>query len=143
MPILFDTNILVYRFDVRFPDKRDRARDVLRAAIAEGEGRLAHQNVVEFVAAVTRPLSDLNGKSLLSPDDSTREVEELLRQFAVWYPCAGQIKLAIRGWRSYGLSWFDAHLWSFAEYYGADILVSEGFQHGRIYGEVKVENPFL
>jgi predicted nucleic acid-binding protein len=40
------------------------------------------------------------------------------------------------------MSWFDAHLWSFAEYYHIERIYSEDFQHQRIYGSVQILNPF-
>jgi len=43
---------------------------------------------------------------------------------------------------SFGMSWFDAHLWSFAEYYHIEQIYSEDFQHQRIYGSVQILNPF-
>ena len=42
-----------------------------------------------------------------------------------------------------GLSWFDAHLWAYAEYFGLDALLSEDFQAGRIYGSVRIIDPFI
>ena len=39
--------------------------------------------------------------------------------------------------------WFDAHLWAYAEHYGLSELYSEDFQHDRLYGTVRVVNPFL
>jgi predicted nucleic acid-binding protein len=53
---LVDTNILVYRFDSRFPEKRRIATEILRRGIAEDSVRLPHQAIVEFIAAVTRPI---------------------------------------------------------------------------------------
>jgi predicted nucleic acid-binding protein len=41
------------------------------------------------------------------------------------------------------LSWFDAHLWSYAEHYGLREILSEDFQHNRLYGTVRVVNPFI
>ena len=84
MAALVDTNILVYRFDARFPDKQQIATEVLREGIQSGALRLPHQAVVEFVAAVTRPLRD--GGPLLSLADATQEAEELFLQFDVLYP---------------------------------------------------------
>jgi len=40
------------------------------------------------------------------------------------------------------LSWFDAHLWAYAEHYGLDEIVSEDFEDGRFYGSVRARNPF-
>lgn len=141
MPALVDTNILVYRFDPRFPDKQEVATKVLRAGIRSGELQLPHQAVVEFVAAVTRPLAD--GEPLLDLAAATQEAEELLLQFDVLYPNEQIVRLALRGAAAYQLSWFDAHLWAYAEHYGLAELLSEDFQHDRTYGTVKVINPFM
>ena len=51
---LIDTNILIYRYDERFPDKQSIASDVLREGIVSGSVRIPHQAIVEFVAATTR-----------------------------------------------------------------------------------------
>jgi predicted nucleic acid-binding protein len=53
---LVDTNVLVYRFDSRFTEKQKIATGILRRGIAEDSIRLPHQAIVEFVAAVTRPI---------------------------------------------------------------------------------------
>jgi predicted nucleic acid-binding protein len=138
---LVDTNVLVYRFDPRFPERQRRATEILRSGIHEDSIRVPHQAIVEFVAAVTRPTRD--GPSLLSPEEARREAEELLNQFAVLFPTAGLLRMAIRGAAAYQLSWFDAHLWAYAEYYGLAELWSEDFQHDRLYGTVRVVNPFV
>lgn len=142
MSCLVDTNVLVYRFDPRDPVKQARANELIRSEIQQGTARIAHQSLVEFVAATTRPLGVGSGAGLLLPEEATWETEELTRQFEVLYPCEEQVRLALRGWRTYGLSWFDAHLWSFAEFYGIETLYSEDFQHGRMYGFVRAVDPF-
>lgn len=140
MPALVDTNVLVYRYDPRFPEKQAIATDLLRRGIAEDRVRLPHQAVVEFVAVVTRPLDD--GRPLLSPDEARREAEEILAEFVVLYPTRGLLRTAIRGWAVYGLGWFDAHLWAYAEEYDLPELLSEDFQHDRLYGTVRAIDPF-
>lgn len=141
MASLVDTNVLVYRFDPRFPDKQRIADDVLRQGVSAGSLRLPHQAIVEFVAAVCRPLPPEN-RPLLSPEDGRREAEELLSQFDVLYPTEGLVRTALRGAAAYQLSWFDAHLWAYAEHYGLEELLSEDFSDGRLYGTVRASNPF-
>jgi predicted nucleic acid-binding protein len=133
--------VLVYRFDARFPEKQERATELLRRGISEDSMRVAHQAVVEFVAAATRPIAA--GASLLSPDDARREAEELLSQFTILYPNEQLVRTALRGAAAYQLSWFDAHMWAYAEHYGLDELISEDFQHERLYGTVRAVNPFV
>jgi predicted nucleic acid-binding protein len=136
---LIDTNILVYRFDSRFPDKQKIATEVLRRGISENSVRLPHQAIVEFIAAVTRPI---RGHAILTQVDALREAEEFLQQFTVLYPNESILREAIRGCAAYQLSWFDAHLWSYAEHYGLPVILSEDLQHDRFYGSVRVVNPF-
>ena len=137
---LIDTNILVYRYDDRFPEKQRIADEVLREGISSGAARVAHQSIVEFVAATTRGKIE---ERLLDLPDARREAEELMSQFPIVYPDDGVLRTALRGSAAYGLSWFDAHLWACAEVNGIKELVSEDFQHGRMYGTVTVRNPFL
>ena len=141
MASLVDTNVLVYRFDERFPNKQRVASELLRRGMAEDSIRIPHQAVIEFVAAVTRPF--VANVSLLTADDARREAEEFLTQFRIVYPNEALVRLALRGAAAYQLSWFDAHLWAYAEHYGLSELISEDFQHDRLYGTVKVVNPFL
>lgn len=141
MAALVDTNVLVYRFDWRFPDKQRLATELLRAGVADGSAFLPHQAIVEFVAAATRPLDGTD--PLLDPTDARREAEELLSEFDVLFPDEELVRIALRGAAAYQLSWFDAHLWAYAERYGLAELLSEDFQHGRLYGTVEIVNPFL
>jgi len=137
---LVDTNVLVYRFDPRFPAKQRTATEVLRRGIIADNVRLPHQAIVEFVAVVTRPLDD--GAPLLAPGEARREAEEFLSQFTVLYPTEALLRTALRGAAAYQLSWFDAHLWAYAEHYGLEEILSEDFSHGRLYGSVRAVNPF-
>ena len=139
--VLADTNILVYRFDVRFPEKQATARSLIRTGIETGSLRIAHQSLVEFIAAVTRKPGD--AEPLLTLTEAIREAEEMLQVIDVIYPNEAVLRTAWRGMAAYGLAWFDAHLWAYAETYGIPQLISEDFQDGRLYGTVTVSNPFL
>lgn len=140
MASLVDTNVLVYRFDHRDARKQAIADELLRAGIRDDSIRLPHQAIVEFVAACTRTFA---GGSLLSPDDARREAEEFLTMFEVLYPNESIVRTAVRGAAAYQMGWLDAHLWAYAEHYGLTELYSEDFQHDRLYGSVRVINPFL
>ncbi len=140
MAALVDTNVLVYRFDSRFPSKQKIATEILRRGILEDSVRVPHQAIVEFIAAVTRPI---RGHIILKQTDALREAEELLKQFTVLYPNEAILRTAIRGYAAYQLSWFDAHLWAYAEHYGLAEILTEDLQHDRLYGTVRVVNPFI
>jgi predicted nucleic acid-binding protein len=93
------------------------------------------------MVAVSRPLPDVG--RLLEPADARRETEELLRQYPVLYPDAPVVRTALQGMAAYELSWWDAHMWAYAEHHGIETLYSEDYQHGRWYGGVRVVNPFV
>lgn len=142
MPVvgLVDTNILVYRYDKRYPLKQALAAELLRRGIVERSLVLPHQAVVEFVSVTTRPMA---GESpLMTPEEAHREAEDLLGAFPVIYPTENTLRTALRGAALYKLSWCDAHLWAYADERGLDPIWSEDFEHGRRYGRVRVCNPF-
>jgi predicted nucleic acid-binding protein len=142
MTALVDTNVLVYRFDARFPEKQRIATELLRKGILDDSIRVPHQAILEFIAAVTR-VKGSDAQPLLSLDDARREAEEFLAEFTLLYPNESLLRTAIRGSATYQISWFDAHLWAYAEHYGLDEIVSEDFEHGRLLGSVRIRNPFL
>lgn len=142
MEALVDTNILVYRYDGRYPAKQRIAHDFLRQGAEHFSVALPHQAIVEFVAATTRPRRDLGGRPILSCEEAYREAEEMLSQFIVLFPDDEVILGALRGAALYRMSWFDAHIWAYAERFGIPEIYSEDFQSGRLYGSVRVVNPF-
>ncbi len=137
---LADTNILVYACDPRFPAKREVARQLLRHGLIKGTVVLAHQCLIEFVSAVTRPG---RGGPILPMEDARREAEQFLDAFPVLYPNDDIVRVALRGAAAYRLSWYDAHLWAYAECNGIPEILSEDFAHQQRYGRVRVVNPFL
>jgi predicted nucleic acid-binding protein len=79
---------------------------------------------------------------LLGLADATRETEEMLALFDVLYPTEEIVRSALRATAAYQLSWFDAQMWAYAETNGLTEIISEDFQHGRMYGRVRITNPF-
>jgi len=98
---LVDTNLLVYRYDGRLPDKQKKATEILRRGIAEDSVRIPNQAIVEFVAAVTR---NIRGHVILDPNSALREAEEMLKQFKVLYPEEAMLRHTIRGCAAYQLN---------------------------------------
>ena len=140
MASLVDTNILVYCFDSRTLAKRAAARELLRRGAAEKMIRIPHQALIEFVSVVTR---SARGTPLLPLEEATRQAEGFMAEFPVLYPNDQLFRTALRGMAAYQLSWFDAHLWAYAEHYGLPEILSEDFEHGRMYGTVRIRNPFV
>ena len=141
MAVLIDTNVLVYRFDERFAAKQRIAEELVRQAMGDTSMCIAHQALIEFVAATTN--ARRRGFFLLDPASAHREVEELLAGATILFPDEPLLRTAMRGMATYQLEWYDAHMWAFAERYGIEQLLSEDFEHGRRYGMVQVVNPFV
>ena len=121
--------------------KQRTANALLREGLLTERLRIPHQALVEFVSAVTRPLQ--TGAALLTREEAQTEVEKLVKEYVVLYPVEAVVRTALQGAAAYGLSWFDAHLWAYAEHHGLSTLISEDFQHGRLCGSVRAINPFL
>lgn len=141
MAAIIDTNILVYCYDSRFPEQQKLAKQLLRQGIIENRIYVPHQVIVEFVAVMTR-LVNLK-QTLFTLDEVLQETDEILLEHKIIYPSDSVLRTALRGMALYQLSWFDAHLWAYAECNGLTEILSEDFQHGRFYGTVRTINPFL
>ncbi|MCL4792672.1 MAG: hypothetical protein KJ040_11550 [Gammaproteobacteria bacterium] len=102
MPSLVDTNILVYRVDPRDPARQRRATALLEAGIADRSLVLAHQSVMEFVAATSRPRRGKASLPLLPLAEALVEAEQLIAQFDVLYPTRDVLVTAMRGAATYG-----------------------------------------
>ncbi len=139
---IVDTNIIVYSYDPRDLRKHRIAAEFLRHGLAEQSICISYQAVVEFYAAVTRRGRN-NSVPLLDHANATRETEKMLAEFAVLYPTDDIIRAAMHATAVYQLPWYDALMWAYAEVNGLTELISEDFQHGRLYGHVRVVNPFL
>lgn len=138
---LVDTNVLVYSFDARYLEKQRIARRLLQQGLADHSARIPHQALIEFVSVVTR--TKVGSDPLLPLDGARQEVEELMTQFPILYPNAAIVHSALLAAVAFRFSWYDAHLWAYAEHYGLEEILSEDFEHGRLYGSVRIRNPFL
>lgn len=84
-----------------------------------------------------------NDAVLASREEARHEAEEMLSLFPVLHPNDARFRLAIRGAATYGLPWFDALVWAYAEHYGLPEIYSEDFDSSRLYGTVRAVNPFV
>ncbi len=132
----FDTNVLVYAFDVGEPEKREIALGLIKEHLEEGDGMLSVQVLREFYASVRR----------LSRPLSATEAEEALGGFAVFSPMIEDWRMVVgaaRRSRELVLSFWDALIVEAALRGGADLLLTEDLQHGQQIEGLVVENPFV
>lgn len=129
-----DTNVLVYLFDRDTPAKQQRAREVLAAE--GGSASVSTQVLQEFYVTVTRKLGQP-----LAEKDAEAAVRDLAALEVV--PIDTPLVLAaIARSRADRLSLWDALVVESALRSGCRRLLTEDLQDGRLFGRLRVENPF-
>lgn len=136
MKRFFDTNILLYRYDVSAPRKQHVARELVDGAVLDGSFQISTQVMAEFRDAGTRKF-----KQHLHADD----IHRLLlawESFDVVPSTSALIVEASERCRKHQLGWWDSLIVTAALRGGASLLYSEDFQHGRVIDGIRIENPF-
>jgi predicted nucleic acid-binding protein len=91
----------------------------------------------EFYAVATRKAE------LKMSEDKALEWLENLEEFPCRDVDMALVKDAIVIASRYRLSYWDSAILAAAQALGAPVVYSEDFNHGQLYGEIKVCNPFL
>ena len=129
-----DTNVLIYAHDARSPNKRDRARELIRRLMRERRGVLSLQVLQEFFAAATRKLG-------MSSEDAGRRVVQYSR-FDVVILGAADLVAAIDLHRLHHLSIGDALVVRAALNGACATLHTEDMQSGRVVESLTLRDPF-
>ena len=133
--IFLDTNVLVYASDRDEPEKRRRARGLLRATAGDGNGVISTQVVQEFFVAATRKLAidPLKAKAIVGTLHPLELLEVTLED----------INQAIDGVVLWQVSFWDALILTVAGRASCSVVYSEDLNAGQRYGGVEVKNPFV
>jgi predicted nucleic acid-binding protein len=130
----FDTNVLVYAFDVSDTARRRRAEEVLDAA-RKSDCVLTLQTLAEFFAVATRKL-------LMPVVEAKACIQAWQNVFPTVLPKTNTLSIAISAVEQHGMSFWDAMLWAVAKQAGVSCIYTEDFQAGREIEGVRFENPF-
>ena len=133
--VFLDTNILIYADDADAGAKRDRAQQVVEAALNNGNGVLSTQVLQEYFVVATRKLG--------LPAEIAHQKIEILATIPVIAVDVEHIVEAIKLHRLYGYSFWDCLILHCAKAAGCPRLLSEDLQHGRRIEGVTIENPFV
>jgi len=133
-----DTNVFVYSFDRSAPAKARRAMELIRRAVATRKGLVSYQVAQEFFNVALRrfakPMRAAEAEQylalVLGPLISVHSSQALYGE-------------ALRLTERHGLSWYDALIVAAALEGQCEVLYSEDLQHGRRFGDLQIENPFL
>jgi predicted nucleic acid-binding protein len=132
-----DTNIFVYTFDSRTPQKQKVASGLVMAALKRGDASISYQVVQEFINVATRKF-----KSPLSPNDCRFYVNKVM--FPLWkvYPSKNLFGDAFRVHRTYKYGFYDSLIIAAALESNATILYSEDLQANQKIESLRIVNPF-
>ena len=130
-----DTNILIYIYDAKDPDKRERAMAVAAALAASRRGVLSTQVLKEFCNAVTR-------KQFLKPEEADDVVRWLLAFWSVNDVGAAEIRRALPIAAAYQMKYYDALILVTARDNGASYILTEDGQSAPVLEGVRYLNPF-
>ena len=133
--VFLDTNVLLYADDEDAGKKRDRARELIAAALGDGTGVLSTQVLQEYFVNATRKLK-------LDPGKARARVEVYL-SFEVISVRVEHVLAAIDLHRLREISFWDALAAKCASESGCERLLTEDLQNGLKLDGVLVENPFL
>jgi predicted nucleic acid-binding protein len=130
----FDSNVLLYADDARFPAKRTRAVSLYAEHRRRGTAVVSLQVMQEYYSAATRKLG--------VPEELAQKKAELLGRCKVVQFTSQDVVIAIELHRLRRISFWDAMIVHAARISRASVLYSEDIRHGSLVGGVRIENPF-
>jgi predicted nucleic acid-binding protein len=136
--VFLDTNIFVYTFDLNAPAKAAMAASLIRSALQSQNGFISYQVVQEFFNVALRRFAQP-----MSAADAVQYLGTVLRPMLRIHSSQALFAEALNVKASAGLSWFDSIIVASALQAGCTRLLTEDLQHGRRFGSLCIENPFL
>ena len=132
-----DTNILVYAHDVGEGWKHSTAMAIVNELWQRGTGVLSTQVLQEFYSVMTRKRPKPMAKA---------KARERIANYSQWCSMDTNPQLLVSSSlleETHCLQWWDALIIEAAMRSGAKTLLSEDMQHGRTFGLLTIQNPFL
>jgi predicted nucleic acid-binding protein len=129
----FDTNILIYQLDKRYPRRQETCRQLMRKAALENEAVISTQVLQEFYVATTK-------KMRIDP----LLIKSIMRTFGdmeIVTITSELIEDAIDANLQYKISFWDSLIIVAAESAKCQVLYSEDLQDGQTIHGVRVINP--
>ena len=131
----FDTNVLLYGYDLDAPEKRDIALGLIEQAWSDLDRSAISVQVLQefFVNFVRRGHSPGEAAALVGDFSHWPIIDNTLALF----------KLGVSLQTRWQLSLWDAMILAAAHSSGSRELLTEDLNHGQDYGGVTAVNPFL
>src|SRR3984957_12729889 len=136
--LFLDTNIIVYAFNPSFPEKSKIARRLITDGAADKQAIISYQVVHEFINVALRGFR----LAIVKSDLESFVLTALFPMMAISSSPALTID-ALRLHNENQLAWYDSLIIAAALQGGCKVLYSEDMQHGRRFGDLLIQNPFL
>jgi predicted nucleic acid-binding protein len=133
-----DTNIFVYCFDDRQPEKKVRSLALIAEALQTGAGIISTQVIQEFLNVALRKFS-----VPLRPEDGKVYLQKVMYPLCHVFPDLDLYQTALEILRETGYSFYDSLILSGALQGGCSVLYSEDLRPGHQVEHVKIVNPFI
>ena len=131
-----DTNIIVYAYDSSAERKHEIAREIMIGLWESGLGILSTQVLQEFYVTVTQKIPKPMDRN------SARQIIRDLLHWNVVVNDGGTLLAAIEFQKANSYSFWDAMIVQSALEGGADYLLSEDLESGRVINSMVITNPF-
>ena len=130
-----DTNVLVYAYDSRFPEKQRVAQQLILNALA-GEATTSAQVLGEFATTLLHKFSAGPSPAQLL------DILDVLAPIKITHIGAETIRRAVEAHQKYNLHFYDGMIVAAAESAGCGRILSEDFNSGQKYFDLIAVNPF-
>jgi predicted nucleic acid-binding protein len=133
----FDTNVLVYLFDAKAPEKQRLAQGLFRKAVDEAQPVVSTQVLHEFFVTVTRTtkrgLAISEARQFMMSLEKAVEVKLITSQ--VIYAATERVEQS-------GFSFWDSLIIESARAADVSVLWTEDLQHDQRIDGLRIRNPF-
>ena len=133
--IFVDTNVLVYSLDASQPEKRVKARKLLKDLEESKSSVISTQVLQEFYNILVHKLR--------MPPATAKNELLLLSHIPTVVIAPALIYAATNLHAFHSISFWDALIVAAAQFANCDELWTEDLQDGRLFGALKVRNPFV
>ncbi len=133
-----DTNIFVYSLDPVDPRKARIAEDLVTRGVGSRLGVISYQVAQEFMNVSLRQF-----RAAMTVTELELYFFKVLLPLMTIPSSSGLFLEALRLQTANQIAWYDSLIIAAALQGGCKILYSEDLQHGRRFGDLVIQNPFL
>ena len=131
-----DTNVIVYMFDDRNPEKQQRADSLVRQSSQNKTGCISYQVVQETINVLT-------GRLRVRPETVRQMLDEILVPMWQVNPSLELYQHGLNLQSRYRFSFYDSLIVAAALEAGCSRLYTEDLQNGQRIHQLTIQDPFM